>query len=215
MRHLTPKKRRLLVGLLLSTSFLSVLNQFLLITAFPQIMSDFQINATEVQWLTTIFMLSIAILVPITAYLIDRFTARALLMAAVLSFLAGTFVAAIAPNFETLLVGRVLQGAGSGMMMPLMQTILLLVYPREQRGYAMGLVGLVINVAPAIGPVISGVLIEAFTWRAVFVLTLPLAIFLLVLIYFFMENVTKQRPTSIDVSSILLSTLLLEGFCTV
>nr|WP_052361179.1 MFS transporter [Geomicrobium sp. JCM 19038] len=194
---------------------MSVLNQFLLITAFPQIMSDFQINATEVQWLTTIFMLSIAILVPITAYLIDRFTARALLMAAVLSFLAGTFVAAIAPNFETLLVGRVLQGAGSGMMMPLMQTILLLVYPREQRGYAMGLVGLVINVAPAIGPVISGVLIEAFTWRAVFVLTLPLAIFLLVLIYFFMENVTKQRPTSIDVSSILLSTLLLEGFCTV
>lgn len=140
-------------------------------------MSDFQINATEVQWLTTIFMLSIAILVPITAYLIDRFTARALLMAAVLSFLAGTFVAAIAPNFETLLVGRVLQGAGSGMMMPLMQTILLLVYPREQRGYAMGLVGLVINVAPAIGPVISGVLIEAFTWRAVFVLTLPLALF--------------------------------------
>nr|WP_239575628.1 DHA2 family efflux MFS transporter permease subunit [Geomicrobium sediminis] len=208
---MTPKKRRLLVGILLSTSFLSVLNQFLLITAFPQIMSDFQINATEVQWLTTIFMLSIAILVPITAYLIDRFTARALLMAAVLSFLAGTFVAAIAPNFETLLVGRVLQGAGSGMMMPLMQTILLLVYPREQRGYAMGLVGLVINVAPAIGPVISGVLIEAFTWRAVFVLTLPLALFLLVLIYFFMENVTKQRPTSIDISSILLSTLAFGG----
>nr|WP_238545174.1 MFS transporter [Geomicrobium sp. JCM 19039] len=86
MTTYTKGKRRLLVGILLSASFISVLNQFLLITAFPQIMSDFEINATEVQWLTTVFMLAIAVLVPITAYLIDRFTSRALLLAAVFSF---------------------------------------------------------------------------------------------------------------------------------
>ncbi|GAK02211.1 multidrug and toxin extrusion MATE family efflux pump YdhE/NorM [Geomicrobium sp. JCM 19037] len=211
MTTYTKGKRRLLVGILLSASFISVLNQFLLITAFPQIMSDFEINATEVQWLTTVFMLAIAILVPITAYLIDRFTSRALLLAAVFSFFIGTLVAALAPNFGTLLVGRILQGAGSGMMMPLMQTVLLLVYPREQRGFAMGLVGLVINVAPAIGPVISGLLVDSFSWRAVFYVTLPAVLLLMGFIYRYMENVTEQRPAKIDVLSVLLSSVAFGG----
>nr|WP_081834670.1 MFS transporter [Geomicrobium sp. JCM 19039] len=123
----------------------------------------------------------------------------------------GTLVAALAPNFGTLLVGRILQGAGSGMMMPLMQTVLLLVYPREQRGFAMGLVGLVINVAPAIGPVISGLLVDSFSWRAVFYVTLPAVLLLMGFIYRYMENVTEQRPAKIDVLSVLLSSVAFGG----
>lgn len=97
------------------------------------------------------------------------------------------------------------------MMMPLMQTVLLLVYPREQRGFAMGLVGLVINVAPAIGPVISGLLVDSFSWRAVFYVTLPAVLLLMGFIYRYMENVTEQRPAKIDVLSVLLSSVAFGG----
>lgn len=215
-RSLTLIHRRFIVAITLSASFLSVLTQFLLLTAFPKIMEEFSINSTEVQWLTTSFMLTVAILIPITAYFIDTFKTRTLMMTAMTLFLVGTFVGLIAPSFSLLLVGRIIQGIGSGIMIPLMQTILFLIYPREKRGFAMGLAGMVINVAPAIGPPLSGILIKYFEWRSLFLLTLPIATLILVLIFFFMHNVTEQRETEIDLLSILLSTAgfggLLYGF---
>lgn len=214
--NLSLSHRRLIVAIALSASFLSVLTQFLLITAFPKIMVEFDINASEVQWLTIGYMLALAILIPMTAYLIDRFKTRTLMMSAMILFSFGTLLGLFAPSFEMLLVGRIIQGMGSGMMMPLMQTLLFLVYPREKRGYAMGLAGLVINVAPAIGPPISGVLLNYFQWRSMFLLTLPVAVVILLLIYLYMRNVTEQRETRIDILSILLSTVgfggILYGF---
>src|SRR5690625_1169435 len=111
---------------------------------------------------------------------------------------------------------RIIQGMGSGIMIPLMQTILYLIYPREKRGYAMGLAGMIINVAPAIGPPLSGVLINYFGWRSLFYVPLPIAGLILLLVILFMRNVTKQRKTEIDMLSILLSTVgfggMLYGF---
>ncbi|MFA1819540.1 MDR family MFS transporter [Virgibacillus oceani] len=208
---LSPVHRRLLVAIALAGSFLSVLTQFLLITAFPKIMAEFEINASQVQWLTTSFMLAIAILIPMTAYLIDKFKTRTLMISAMLLFFLGTLLGLYSPSFEVLLAGRIIQGISSGIMMPLMQTILFLVYPREKRGYAMGLAGLVINVAPAIGPPISGVLINHFEWRSVFLFTLPVAAIILVFIILFMRNVTEQRETEIDFFSIFLSTIGFGG----
>lgn len=214
--NLSLRHRRLIVAIALSGSFLSVLTQFLLITAFPKIMAEFEINASEVQWLTIGYMLALAILIPMTAYLIDKFKTRTLMMSAMILFSLGTLIGLFAPSFEILLAGRIIQGMGSGVMMPLMQTLLFLVYPREKRGYAMGLAGLVINVAPAIGPPISGVLLNYFQWRSLFLLTLPVAAVILLLIYLFMRNVTEQRETEIDVLSILLSSIgfggILYGF---
>src|SRR5699024_6850960 len=113
-------------------------------------------------------------------------------------------------------MGRVIQGMGSGIMIPLMQTILFLLFPREKRGFAMGMAGMVINVAPAVGPPISGVLIKYFEWRSLFYLTLPVAAIILVLIYLFMQNVTERQKSAVDLWSILLSTLgfggMLYGF---
>jgi EmrB/QacA subfamily drug resistance transporter len=168
-------------------------------------MAEFDINASEVQWLTTSFMLAIAVLIPMTAYLIDKFKARTLMISAMFLFLLGTLLGLFSPSFEVLLAGRIIQGISSGIMMPLMQTILFLVYPRTKRGYAMGLAGLVINVAPAIGPPISGVLINHFEWRSVFLFILPVAAIILVFIFLFMRNVTEQRETEIDFLSIFLS----------
>src|SRR5690625_1584112 len=203
--NLSKLQRNVIVILTLSASFLSVLMQFLLITAFPKIMSEFQVNSTEVQWLTTSFMLTSAILIPITAYFIDTFQTRTIMITAMSLFFIGTFIGLIAPSFPILLIGRIIQGIGSGIMIPLMQTILFLVYPKQRRGYAMGLAGMVINVAPAIGPPLSGVLIKYFKWRSLFLLTLPIAGLLLILVILFMRNVTKQRSSEIDILSILLS----------
>src|SRR5690625_3910486 len=209
-------QKRLIVGVTLSASFLSVLTQFLLLTAFPKIMEEFSINSTEVQWLTTSFMLTVAILIPITAYFIDTFKTRTLMISALILYIIGTIVGIVAPTFSTLILGRIIQGIGSGIMIPLMQTVLFLLYPREKRGFAMGLAGLVINVAPAVGPPISGIIVNHFEWRALFYLTLPIAVIILLGIYLFMHNVTEQRETEIDILSIILSTVgfggMLYGF---
>src|SRR5690625_2243026 len=118
-RSLTPLQRNLIVTITLSASFLSVLMMFLLITAFPKIMREFSINSTEVQWLTTGFMLTVAILIPITAYFIDTFKTRTVMISAMSLFFMGTFIGLIAPSFSILLIGRIIQGMGSGIMIPL------------------------------------------------------------------------------------------------
>ncbi|WP_281250368.1 DHA2 family efflux MFS transporter permease subunit [Virgibacillus siamensis] len=146
----------------------------------------------------------------------DKFQTRSLMMSAMFLFFTGTLVCLIAPSFPVLIAGRVIQGMGSGIMIPLMQTLLFLMYPKEKRGYAMGIAGLVINVAPAVGPPISGIIINYFEWRSLFLLTLPIAACILLLVFLFMHNITEQRKTEIDALSIVLSTIgfggLLFGF---
>ena len=126
--------RNIIVGLLIAGAFIAILNQTLLVTALPHIMADLNIDATKAQWLTTAFMLTNGILIPITAFLIEKFSSRALVIAAMSIFAAGTVVGAVAPNFPVLLAARIIQAAGAGIMMPLMQTIFLTIFPVEKRG---------------------------------------------------------------------------------
>lgn len=206
-KQLTKFEKNIMIGLTLTASFLSVLMMFLLITAFPKIMVEFAVNSTQVQWLTTSFMLTMTILIPITAYFIDTYGTRAVMLVSMVLFVLGTFISLIANSFGVLLLGRIIQGMGSGMMMPLMQTILYILFPRSKRGYAMGLAGMIINVAPAVGPPLSGLLIHSFGWRSLFYVPLPIGLLLLVGVYFFMHNVTEKKATQIDFPSILLSTI--------
>src|SRR5690625_3374698 len=170
------KKNIPLIAVLLSGAFITILNQTLLGTALPPIMHDLQISESTVQWLQSIFMLVNGIMIPITAFLIERFTTRGLYLTAMGLFALGTIVCSLSPNFTLLLIGRVIQATGAGIMMPLMQTILFLMYPIEKRGSAMGLFGLVISFAPAIGPSLSGWLVDQFPWRSVFYVIWPFAI---------------------------------------
>ncbi|MFG6120207.1 MDR family MFS transporter [Thalassobacillus sp. B23F22_16] len=201
---------------LLSGAFVAILNQTLLATAIPHIMQDLNLDANTAQWLQTIFMLVNGIMIPITAFLIERFTTRGLFLTAVGTFAIGTLVCAIAPNFGILLSGRVLQAAGAGIIMPLMQTILFLVFPVEKRGSAMGMFGLVIAFAPAIGPTLSGYLVDHHHWRSLFYVILPIAIIDIIVAYFILKNVTKQTFPKVDILSIILSTVgfggILYGF---
>jgi len=210
------KKNIPLFAVLLSGAFITILNQTLLGTALPPIMRDLNLTESTVQWLQSIFMLVNGIMIPVTAFLIEKFTTRKLFLTAMGLFSLGTFVASIAPNFSFLMVGRILQASGAGIMMPLMQTILFLVFPVNRRGTAMGLFGLVIAFAPAIGPSLSGWLVDQFPWRSVFYVVLPIALLDLIAAYFLLRNVTELKKPRLDVLSIILSTFgfggLLYGF---
>ncbi|WP_101843581.1 MDR family MFS transporter [Halobacillus sp. Marseille-P3879] len=207
-----------LMLVLISGAFAAILNQTLLATALPHIMRDLSLEASTAQWLTSIFMLVNGIMIPITAFLIERFTTRSLFLTAMGLFAAGTVICAIAPNFSILMVGRITQASGAGIIMPLMQTILMMVYPIEKRGSAMGMFGLVISFAPAIGPTLSGWLVEQFPWRSLFYVILPVVIIDFIVAYFILKNVTKQTFPKVDILSIILSSLgfggLLYGFST-
>ncbi|MGN7409081.1 MDR family MFS transporter [Sporosarcina sp. SAFN-010] len=210
------KKNIPLLAVLLSGAFITILNQTLLATALPPIMKDLNISQSTVQWLQSIFMLVNGIMIPITAFLIGKFTTRKLFLTAMGTFAIGTLIAAFSPNFTFLMVGRVLQGAGAGIMMPLLQTIMFLIFPISQRGKAMGMFGLVIAFAPAIGPSLSGYLVDNFPWRSVFYVVLPIAAVIIIAAYFLLKNITEQTNPKMDYMSIVLSTFgfggLLYGF---
>lgn len=208
--------RNLVIAILIIGAFISILNQTLLVTAVPVIMKDLDIPFSTAQWLTTGFFLVNGIMIPISAFLINKFTTRKLYMTAMILFTLGTIVAAVSTVFPMLLAGRILQASGAGIMMPLSQVILLQMFTVENRGKAMGLFGLIIGFAPAIGPTLSGYIVEFWPWRTLFIIIAPLAALNIVFAFFYMRNVTEQTNPKVDILSIVMSTLgfggLLYGF---
>ena len=208
--------RKMIVGILLAATFVALLNQTLLIVALPSVMQEFNIEASLAQWVTTAFMLMSGIMIPITAFLVEKFSSKTLLLISLSIFIIGTVIGAIAVNFEMLLVARITQAIGAGIIMPLMQTVLLIIFPPDQRGAAMGMSGMIIGFAPAIGPTLGGWLIDQFAWRALFYTVIPIAIIVLILSFILMKNVTEQKQVHLDTASVILSSLgwggLLYGF---
>ena len=205
-------QKTLMINLvMLVGAFIAILNQTLLTPALPSIMADMNIGASTAQWLTTGFMLVNGIMIPVTAYLIDRFTTRKLFFVSMGIFTLGTALAAVSTTFPMILAARLLQAAGAGVMMPMGQTILLLTLPRQYRGLGMGIIGLVIGVAPAVGPVVSGLVVESFGWHILFKAMVPLALLTIVFAYFFLENMGETSHITLDMPSVMLSTLGFGG----
>lgn len=152
MKNKEEINRLPIVAILLGGSFIAILNQTLLITATPHIMLEFGLSENTGQWVTTIFMLVNGIMIPITAFLMETFTTRRLFLTSMMIFIIGTVLCAFSLDFLMLMVGRVIQATGAGILMPLMMTVFMLIFPVHRRGFAMGIAGLVISFAPAIGP---------------------------------------------------------------
>ncbi|WP_091180324.1 DHA2 family efflux MFS transporter permease subunit [Paenibacillus catalpae] len=197
-------------------AFIATLNQTIMSVAGPELMTDFNITAATVQWLTTGYMLVNGILIPITAFLMQRFTTRELFQTSMVLFLAGTIVSAIATDFNVLLIGRLIQAAGAGIIMPLLMTVILTLFPPEKRGGAMGMVGFAIIFAPAIGPTLAGWIMENYKWEMMFYGMIPFAIIVIICGYLFLTNVSERSYPKIDVISVILSTVgfgaMLYGF---
>lgn len=217
--HGKPYNRTWLIVLLLVGSFCTVLNQTILTTAFPTLMKAFSINTSTVQWLTTGFMMVNGIMIPISAWLTSRVDSKKLYLGAMVAFLIGTITCYVAPNFGTLLTGRLIQALGVGITMPLLQTLMLTIFPANKRGTAMGLAGLVIGVAPAIGPTLSGWVIDNYQWRTLFGMIIPIVVVVIIAGFWLMKSVLPTKKSKLDWLSAGLSTLgfgsLLYGFSSV
>lgn len=205
------KEHLFIISIIISGGFITILNQTVLAPALPSIMRDFQITASEGQWLTTIFLLVNGIMVPVTAYLIDKFSTRVLFLVSMGIFTLGTAIAAFAPNFSILLLARICQALGAGIQMPLGSVVMMLLFPKEKRGYAMGLVGIVVAFAPAVGPTLSGFMVDAFGWHSIFLVLVPLAVADMIFACFFLKNIGETRNPSLDWSSVFLSTIAFGG----
>jgi len=201
----------LVIGLLMVSTFVVILNETLMGVALPTLMDGLSISASTAQWLSTGFMLTMAVVIPATGILLERFTSRTMFTAAMSLFSVGTLLAAVAPGFGVLMVGRVVQAGGTAVMIPLLMTTVLNTVPPARRGQMMGLISVVIGVAPAIGPTISGLILELAGWRWIFWFVLPISLLSLAIGARRIENVTLTRDVGVDLASIVLSVLAFGG----
>ncbi|MRG60959.1 DHA2 family efflux MFS transporter permease subunit [Agromyces sp. CFH 90414] len=193
------------IWLLLAATFVVFLNETIMGVAVPHLVDDLQISVTAAQWLTTAFMLTMAVVIPITGFLLQRFPTKPIFVTAMSLFSAGTLLAALAPGFEVLLGARVVQATGTAIMMPLLMTTLMTVVAPSDRGRFMGRVSIVMSVAPAIGPTISGLILNVLNWRFMFWLVLPIAVAMLIIGARKVETVNEPRKLRIDLFSVVLS----------
>lgn len=214
--ELSEQTRKILLIVMIAGCFFSTLNQTLLNVALSDLMTTFSVAPTTIQWLATGFMLVNGILVPITAFLMKRFSTRQLFISAMLFLLAGSVVAACAVNFGMLLTGRMIQAVGAGIILPLMMTVIVYLFPEERRGAIMGRVGFAIIFAPAIAPTLSGFIIDYLSWRWLFISLIPFIVIIIGLAYKYLMNVNEGAKSKIDLISLLYSTFgfgfLLFGF---
>lgn len=216
MEQLQKKPPYAMIVLMFIGAFVALLNNTLLNVALPSIMKDFDVEASTVQWLTTGYMLVSGILVPASAFFITRIKNRTLFITALSIFTIGTALAAYAPTFAILLTARMIQAAGAAVLGPLLMNIMLVSFPIAKRGAVMGVFGLVMITAPAIGPTLSGWIVENWTWHVLFKMILPLSITILIIAIFKFRNVMDTRKVKLSYTSLVLSTIgfggLLYGF---
>ncbi|WP_240989544.1 MDR family MFS transporter [Salipiger mangrovisoli] len=204
-------RNRLVILLLLVSAFTVILNETIMGVALPRLMKDLNVTANAAQWLTTAFLLTMAVVIPITGFLLQRLHTRTVFTMAMGLFSTGTLICALSPGLGMLIFGRVVQACGTAIMMPLLMTTVMTLVPPESRGKTMGNISIVISVAPAIGPTISGIILNLLDWRWMFWLVLPIGLGALALGYARLKNVTEPRKTPLDLISVPLSVLAFGG----
>ncbi|MFC6181767.1 DHA2 family efflux MFS transporter permease subunit [Lactiplantibacillus daowaiensis] len=200
----------IMIGLLLG-GFVGMFSETALNIALPQLEQQLNVNTGTIQWLVTGYLLMVGIVLPLSSMLTKHFTTRQLIIFALADFMVGAVISALATDFAILLIGRMIQGIATGLILPLIFIVLLAVYPPQKRGAAMGLVGLVIMFAPAVGPTLAGLILGALSWHWIFWLFVPLLAIALIITVIFMQNVAEVTKPKIDALSIVLSSLGFGG----
>lgn len=205
-----------ILAALLFGMFIAILNQTLLNVALPKINTEFNISASTGQWLMTGFMLVNGILIPITAYLFNKYSYRKLFLVALVLFTIGSLICAISMNFPIMMVGRVLQAIGAGVLMPLGSIVIITIYPPEKRGAAMGTMGIAMILAPAIGPTLSGHIVQNYHWNVMFYGMFIIGILAILVGFVWFKLYQYTTNPKADIPGIIFSTIgfgaLLYGF---
>src|SRR6218665_2475544 len=204
-------RNNLVISVLLVSTFVVMLNETAMSVAIPKLMDALGVSASAAQWLTTSFLLTMAVVIPITGFLLQRLNTRPIFVLAMTLFSVGTLIAALSPGLPLLIVGRVVQAAGTAIMMPLLMTTVMTLVPPDQRGKMMGNISIVMSVAPAIGPAAAGIILNYLEWRWLFIIVLPIALGALYLGWRMMVNVTTPRFAPLDILSVIMSALAFGG----
>ncbi|MNK39432.1 Multidrug export protein EmrB [compost metagenome] len=183
----------LMVGL-----FLAILNQTLLNVALPHITNEYGITTNTAQWLLTGYMLVNGVLIPLSAFLIERFGVRVLFLAAMFCFTLGALICGVAGSFSVLLTGRLIQAVGGGVLSPLVMSVILFIFPPEMRGKGMGIFGLAMMFAPAIGPTLSGWVVQNYDWHILFSGMIPFGVIVIIIAFFKMRNIEQPKLIKLD-----------------
>ena len=194
-----------IIATLLVATFVVILNETIMNVALQRLMVDLRVDAPTVQWLSTGFMLTMAVVIPTTGFILQRLSTRAVFMLAMGLFSGGTLLAALAPGFEVLLLARIIQAGGTAIMLPLLMTTILTLVPVSRRGAVMGNVSIAISVAPAMGPTVSGLILQHFSWRFMFVFVLPIALLAFGIGARFLRNIGEKEKTRLDALSVVLT----------
>ena len=202
--RLSPRDRTT-IGVLLVSTFVVILNETIMNVALPKLMDEFQVSPSAIQWLATAFLLTMSVVIPATGYLLNRLAIRTVFMLAMALFTMGTLLAGLSPGFEVLLVARVIQASGTAIVLPLLMTTILDLVPSTRRGAVMGNVSIVISVAPAIGPTLSGVILHSLSWRFMFLLVLPIALVALIVGSRLLPSDRKRSSARLSIPSVLIS----------
>jgi drug resistance transporter, EmrB/QacA subfamily len=197
---------QILVVLMLG-AFVSILNQTLDNVAIPHMMLDFNVSASTIQWIVTGYMLVNGVFIPITAYLMETFGSRKLTIVAMSCFTFGSLICTISPSFPVFMIGRIIQGLGAGILMPLLTNVFLSIFPPHKRGKAMGTMGIVMVFAPAIGPTLGGWVVQTYSWRLLFSGLVPIGILDLVLAVIYMKDVLELTYPKFDLWGAVFSTI--------
>ncbi|UDM31784.1 MDR family MFS transporter [Lentilactobacillus laojiaonis] len=199
--------RTLLVSVVIISAFVAMLNQTILAVAQPAIMKSFSVSVSDVNWLSTGYSLIGGILIPISAWMAEKFNTKKLVSTALTIFLIGTAVSFISMNFLTLLAGRLIQAIGAGILSGLSMTILFSVFDKSESGKPTMALGIVFGLSPAIGPTLGGYIVDHIGWHWVFGITAPIIAITLIMSLLFMADVVSHKYTKLDILSVILSTL--------
>ena len=203
--EISQRVRKIVTAVLLGSCFISLASQTMMVTALPVIQGDLKVSLNAVQWLTTGYTLIIGIVTPLSSNIYEKFSNRHVFIGIIGTFIIGTLIGCFATNFASLLIARLVQACASGMLMTFQMTTMISIYPIEKRGSILGLSSLVISAAPAIGPTISGLILEFLPWRWLFILVLPFMLLAFIVGYFKLPNFSTPRPIKIDYISVLIS----------
>ncbi|KJY60313.1 DHA2 family efflux MFS transporter permease subunit [Lactobacillus apis] len=201
-KEISGKKRVLMMAVLLFGAFVLLAETFLN-NALPSIMKSFDVGQATAQWLTTAYLLVVGLMIPISAWIFESFSLKNNFLTMMAIFFAGSLVCLFAPNFEALLLGRIIEAIAAGGLMPFIQNVILILFPPEKRGMAMGITGLVIGFGPAVGPTISGLILKYAEWQMLFIILSFASALVCVLAFFTIKNITVAHLSSVDVVSFL------------
>lgn len=206
-----PRSVRTVLAVLVITAFVMMLNETTLAVALPAIMTDYAIPATTAQWLLTGFLLTMAVVLPTTGWMLERFTTRSVFLFATTIFLVGTVIAALAPVFSLMLLARVAQAIGTAVLLPLLMTVAMTLVPAPRRGTVMGLIAVVMAAGPALGPTVAGVILGVASWHAIFWFMVPLVVAATVIGALRLPNIGEPRRAPFDLVSVIQSAFAFGG----